>query len=255
MIFKTSTNYTHRSFDGRIQSVGNPSEGDGSVRLRDLKMEDEGTYGCQVEFHWEMYHWSPYLYCSTFEAIEGKRTILRVEVRPKIMDVWREFVNSSTSWRLFCEGEAKPRPTITWWNPHGFLLNGSETAISPNNQNELQKIISSYNITGEDPEGKYSCLVQNRHGTVKRFLFYGEFEGTRGITGIVIGCSSAIVLILLLLFVLLYFLYKKQGNPAEGNSTQADAELHESGQRHEASYMALKKKHCDESQSQLYETL
>uniref|UniRef100_A0A8C4RAG0 Immunoglobulin domain-containing protein n=1 Tax=Eptatretus burgeri TaxID=7764 RepID=A0A8C4RAG0_EPTBU len=35
---------------GRIQTVGNPSEGDGTVRIIDLKMEDEGTYGCGFRF-------------------------------------------------------------------------------------------------------------------------------------------------------------------------------------------------------------
>ena len=125
-------------------------------------------------------------------------------------------MNSSTSWRLFCEAEAKPGPNITWWNPQGLLINGSETVVSSNNQNDLQKIISSYNITRKDPEGKYSCLVQNQHGTGKGFVFYGEFEGTRGITGIVIGCTSAIILVLLLLIVLICYIYKKKQNPAQG---------------------------------------
>uniref|UniRef100_A0A8C4QTV5 Ig-like domain-containing protein n=1 Tax=Eptatretus burgeri TaxID=7764 RepID=A0A8C4QTV5_EPTBU len=193
IIFRSFTKYAHEQFKGRIQGVGNPSEGDGMVRIRDLKMEDEGTYVCRFEFHEKMFFLSSHISSCGFEAMEGKRTRLR-------------FVNSSTSWSLFCEAEAKPRPKITWWNPQGLLLNGSET-----------KIISGYNITREDPEGNYSCLVQNQHGTGKGFVFYEGFEGTsetRGITGILVGRSSAIILVFLLVFVLIYYLCKKQGNPS-----------------------------------------
>ena len=48
--FMSFTKYTHERFKGRIQTVGNPSEGDGTVRIRDLKMEDEGTYMCGFWF-------------------------------------------------------------------------------------------------------------------------------------------------------------------------------------------------------------
>uniref|UniRef100_A0A8C4R7H9 Immunoglobulin V-set domain-containing protein n=1 Tax=Eptatretus burgeri TaxID=7764 RepID=A0A8C4R7H9_EPTBU len=49
ILYNSSSNYTHESFKGRVQSVGNPSEGDGSVRIRDLKMEDEGTFICRFD--------------------------------------------------------------------------------------------------------------------------------------------------------------------------------------------------------------
>ena len=76
-IFMSLTNDTHEGFKGRIQTVGNPSEGDGTVRIRDLKMEDEGTYMCVFWFYegtqWRT--WNPVV----FSASEEKRTRLRVD--------------------------------------------------------------------------------------------------------------------------------------------------------------------------------
>uniref|UniRef100_UPI00358F39CA cell adhesion molecule 4-like n=1 Tax=Myxine glutinosa TaxID=7769 RepID=UPI00358F39CA len=222
-IFNSSTNDTDGGFHSRIQTVGILSGGDGSVRIRDLKMEDEGTYRCRFEFY-ELRSWWSSWHHGALEARERKQTTVRVDVSPKILHVWREFVNSSTSWKLFCEAEAKPRPNITWWNPQGHLVNGSEVMEIQNHQNELQKIVSSYNITGEDLEGNYSCLVKNQHGTADGFVMYGEMEGTseeRGTTGAMIGCSTALILFLLLLIVFGFLIYKKKRNPAEGTDTHS----------------------------------
>uniref|UniRef100_A0A8C4QVM4 Ig-like domain-containing protein n=1 Tax=Eptatretus burgeri TaxID=7764 RepID=A0A8C4QVM4_EPTBU len=241
MIINSSTNDTDVGFKERIQTVGNPSEGDGSVRIRDLKKEDEGTYGCRCEFREWRSWWSSW-HRVGFEAREGKQTRLRVDVSPKILRIWKDFVNSSTSWRLFCEAEAKPRPNITWWNPLGHLLDGNEMKENTHHQNESQIIISSYNITGEDPGGNYSCLVQNQHGTVKRFVFSGAFEGTsetRGITGIVIGCSTALILVLLLLIVFGFLIYKKKRNPAEGTDTHGRMDSNQEEEEAEITYATL----------------
>ena len=73
-IFMSLTNDTHEGFKGRIQTVGNPSEGDGTVRIRDLKMEDEGTYMCGFWFTQEIA-----LSLVGFNASEEKGTRLRVD--------------------------------------------------------------------------------------------------------------------------------------------------------------------------------
>ena len=86
-------------------------------------------------------------------------------------------MHSSTSWRLFCKAEAKQRQNITWWNPHGLLLNGNDRLVIARDQNYIQEIIGVYNIKEEDPEGNYSCLVQNQHGVAKGFVFYKSSEG------------------------------------------------------------------------------
>ena len=74
IIFRSSKKYTHERFKGRIQTVGNPSEGDGTVRIRDLKMEDEGTYMCGFWFTQEIA-----LSLVGFNASEEKGTRLRVD--------------------------------------------------------------------------------------------------------------------------------------------------------------------------------
>uniref|UniRef100_A0A8C4R3S2 Ig-like domain-containing protein n=1 Tax=Eptatretus burgeri TaxID=7764 RepID=A0A8C4R3S2_EPTBU len=219
VILDSATNFIGESFEGRIQIVGNPSEGEGTVRIRDLKMEDEGMYVCRFEFTilkmtwFSGDKWRP----SGFQAKEGKRTELRIDVHPRILHIWREVVNSSTSWRLLCEAEAKPRPIITWWNPQGLLVYGSESVVSPNDQNQFQ-IVSSLNMRRGDPEGKYSCLVRNKYGVAKDFVFFEELETTVK-ESIAVVCSITLIGVIILI-VVGFIIYKKQQTTGEGNSTQ-----------------------------------
>uniref|UniRef100_UPI00358E40B8 immunoglobulin superfamily member 10-like isoform X3 n=1 Tax=Myxine glutinosa TaxID=7769 RepID=UPI00358E40B8 len=178
------------------------------VNVYEIKEEDpEGNYSCLVQ--------------NEHGAVKG--FVYYKSMRPKILRVWREFLNSSCSWRLLCEVEAKPRPNITWWHPQG-LLNGSEILVSSNNYNEFQKIISSYNLTKEDTEGNYSCVVHNEYGAVKKSVFHVESKkksGAQGITGSVLGGSIASILVIVLLLVVwVYYIYKKQPNPSKEAETQ-----------------------------------
>ena len=76
VIFNSSSKDTDWRFKGRIQTVGNPSKGEGSVRIRDLKMEDEGTYGCRFEFYQsESQRWEHV----GFEPRSWKRTMVQVD--------------------------------------------------------------------------------------------------------------------------------------------------------------------------------
>uniref|UniRef100_UPI00358F7EF9 CD276 antigen-like isoform X2 n=1 Tax=Myxine glutinosa TaxID=7769 RepID=UPI00358F7EF9 len=212
VIFNNFNNDTDGGFNGRIQTVGSLSEGDGSVRIRYLKIEDEGTYRCRFEFD----EWRSSLsswHHGALEARKGKETTVRVDVQPKILDISKEFVNSSNSWRVICEGEAKPGPNITWLNPKGLPVNGAKIASSPNGKNGLQNITSTFTITGEDPEGQYTCLVKNKYGMAQDHVIHLTNTGKQWI---VIGCSIALSLVLLLLFAVGLHIYRKKRNPREG---------------------------------------
>ena len=76
-LFMSFTKYTHKRSKGSIQTVGNPSEGDGTVRIRDLNMEDEATYGCWFSFSDRTQGRTRYP--DGFDASEEKRTRLRVD--------------------------------------------------------------------------------------------------------------------------------------------------------------------------------
>jgi len=50
VVYNSSSNQTREDFKGRIEPVGNPSSGDGTVRIRHLRMEDQGEYTCRFEW-------------------------------------------------------------------------------------------------------------------------------------------------------------------------------------------------------------
>uniref|UniRef100_A0A8C4Q2G2 Ig-like domain-containing protein n=1 Tax=Eptatretus burgeri TaxID=7764 RepID=A0A8C4Q2G2_EPTBU len=212
VVYNSTTEYIHEEFRGRLNSQGDPSQGDGSLTVSELKMEDEGTYICVFEFFESSWlHWWRSLETAKFMIFEGNPTQLRVDVRPKILRVWKEFMKSSNSWRLFCKVEAKPEPNITWWNPKGLLVHLSEIPVSSNEQNELHKIIGSYNLTEEEPAGNYSCLVENQHGVAQEHvMFKGSVNHVPGILMAVVGWSIVLSLALIFALVLGFCIYRKK---------------------------------------------
>uniref|UniRef100_A0A8C4R7T8 Ig-like domain-containing protein n=1 Tax=Eptatretus burgeri TaxID=7764 RepID=A0A8C4R7T8_EPTBU len=205
LVYNSASNYTSDDFKGRIEPVGNPSEADGLLRIRNLTMEDRGTFRCR--FEWRKSNGDK----DGFSVREGKYAKLQVDVAPKILRIWKEFVNSSNSWRLFCETKAKPAPNITLWNPKGDFM--VEVSVDQNYPNKLQQIIGDYNITEEDPPGNYSCLVMNIHGTAREYILYEGAGRKISITTVVAWSTS---LCLVLLFIIGIYIYRKKWKPQEG---------------------------------------
>ena len=50
VVYNSSSNETREDFKGRIELVGNPSSGDGTVSIRHLRMGDQGVYLCRFEW-------------------------------------------------------------------------------------------------------------------------------------------------------------------------------------------------------------
>uniref|UniRef100_UPI00358EDC66 sialic acid-binding Ig-like lectin 15 n=1 Tax=Myxine glutinosa TaxID=7769 RepID=UPI00358EDC66 len=169
-VYNSSSNYMDESFKGRIQPMGNASDGDGSVKIRDLKMEDEGIYICRFEWKTSM------MTVDGFQARKGMQTQLRVDVRPEILRIWKESENSTNSEKLFCEAEAKPGPNITWMDPLGRPVELSETMVGPDDPNEIRNIVISLNLTGQEPPGNYTCLAENQYGVVQELFNYEVFR-------------------------------------------------------------------------------
>uniref|UniRef100_UPI00358EA5C3 neural cell adhesion molecule 1-A-like n=1 Tax=Myxine glutinosa TaxID=7769 RepID=UPI00358EA5C3 len=154
LVYSNSSDSQSGHLINRIKPVENPRKGDCSVRIRNLTMEDEGMYVCRFEWIESNGH------TSGFETRHTKRTNLQVDVRPKILKM-RSDVNP---WSLVCEAEGKPSPNISWLNPHGQLVIGRKITRSQIIVQNKMKYHSSMNLTEEDPEVNYTCLVKNKHG-------------------------------------------------------------------------------------------
>uniref|UniRef100_UPI00358E0683 limbic system-associated membrane protein-like n=1 Tax=Myxine glutinosa TaxID=7769 RepID=UPI00358E0683 len=167
---------------------------------------------------------------------------------PKILRIWKEFVNSSNSWRVFCEAKAKPGPNITLWNPKGdFMVNVS---VGQNYPNKLQHITGDYAIKEEDPEGNYSCLVKNIHGTAWVYILYeGSGRKNPQIIFTVVAWSTSLCLFLLLVTIGIC-IYRKKWKPQEGRASRAGtSNIHDQDQNDDKIYMGLAKtSHIPESQ-------
>ena len=135
-------------------------------------------------------------------------------VRPKILNISTKFVNSSNSWKLFCEAEAKPEPNITWWNPQGLLLNASQILVDKMYPKKPQNINSSLIITNDLLEGKYKCLVQNKHGADHKFVYFEqnpqEISCTLVLWSTLLSLVVVVVVVVLLLLIVGFLIYKKK---------------------------------------------
>ena len=124
-------------------------------------------------------------------------------------------MNSSNSWKLFCEAEAKPEPNITWWNPQGLLLNASQMFVDTMDLKKPQKINSSLSITNKLLEENYKCLVQNKHGADHKFVYFGQKPQKVPWTMVLWAALLSLVLLILLLTVGLFICKKKYKNQGE----------------------------------------
>uniref|UniRef100_A0A8C4R1B7 Ig-like domain-containing protein n=1 Tax=Eptatretus burgeri TaxID=7764 RepID=A0A8C4R1B7_EPTBU len=203
VVYNSSSNETSEDFKGRIEPEGNPSSGDGTVRIRHLRMADQGRYLCR--FEWTKSNGVE----DGFTVRKGKETNLQVDVRPNILNISSEFVNSNKTWKLFCEAEAKPEPNITWWNPQGLLLNASQMLVDEIYINKTENIKSRLIITNELLEEKYECLVQNKHGADHDYVYIEQ--KTQDVSWILGIWTTLLCLVLLILLLSVgFFIYKKK---------------------------------------------
>uniref|UniRef100_UPI00358FB078 uncharacterized protein n=1 Tax=Myxine glutinosa TaxID=7769 RepID=UPI00358FB078 len=240
-VYNSSSNYTADDFKGRIEPAGNPGEGDGSVRIRNLTMEDQERY--QFRFEWTKSNGKK----DGCSIPESRRTNLQVDVRPKILNISRAFVNSSNSWKLFCEAEAKPEPNITWWSPQGLKLNASQVGVDEMYPKKPQHFMSGLIITNKLIEGKFKCLVQNMHGEDHKYVSFEQKSQKVSWSLVLWTTLLSIVLLLLLLTVGFYIFQKKCKNQGRTGCT-GTSDIQEQDQSDDKTYMGLAKtSHVPES--------
>uniref|UniRef100_UPI00358F4DF5 uncharacterized protein isoform X2 n=1 Tax=Myxine glutinosa TaxID=7769 RepID=UPI00358F4DF5 len=208
VIYNSTTEYIQEEFRGRLDPQGDASRGNGSLKVSELKMDDEGTYICVFEFYETTWlHWWTVsrMESANFRTFEGNPTHLRVDVRPEILDISTEFVSSSTRGRLLCEAAAKPEPTITWRNPVGHIFDSSEVLLASTDSRKVQRVIGILNITEEHLVGMYVCQVENHHGMAQNYVIYhgsGPPSKLRVVLWVIIATLAvAAGLVLFLVFV------------------------------------------------------
>uniref|UniRef100_UPI00358EA5B9 CD276 antigen homolog n=1 Tax=Myxine glutinosa TaxID=7769 RepID=UPI00358EA5B9 len=257
ILYDSDTNYRKEEFKNRLQPIGDPKEGNGSVKISDLRLEDEGTYTFQFEYY-EL-KWGVFWNYVSFQTKMGKGTKLQVHVRPNIRRVWKEFDKSGTPDLLKCEAEAKPEPNISWLNPQGRLVDSGDL-LNHREPNGLITKISSLNIMGEEQDGVYICMVENKYAKVQKHLIVegpqksnntAHSSNKSNLWFIVGGVAAAIIPLVLLLVV-----YKwRCRSSREGNVARAEAILQELEDDVGNTYLAPGKDRCEESEIPLYETL
>ena len=89
-------------------------------------------------------------------------------VRPKILQIKLDL----NPWRLVCKAEAKPRPDITWLIPRGVRVVGSKITVGTMTHQDNIQNMSFLNLTEDDPEGSYTCLVKNKYGNVTETVIF-----------------------------------------------------------------------------------
>ena len=89
-------------------------------------------------------------------------------VRPKILWIKLDL----NPWRLVCEAEAKPSPNIMWLNPRGVRVVGSKITVGTITHQDNIQNVSFLNLTEDDPEGNYTCLVKNKYGNVTETVIF-----------------------------------------------------------------------------------
>uniref|UniRef100_A0A8C4QP75 Ig-like domain-containing protein n=1 Tax=Eptatretus burgeri TaxID=7764 RepID=A0A8C4QP75_EPTBU len=253
----TATQSTKKKNSDRLQPLGNTNEGNGSVKITDVRVEDEGTYTFRFEYY--QLNWGVMWNYVAFQTRVGKGTTLQVHVRPNIRRIWKEFDNSGRPSVLKCEAEAKPEPKISWLNPQGQLVNAVDLLNHSKPPNGLITKISSLNIMGEGQDGVYICMVENKYAKVQKHLIIEESEknnitrfSNKSKLWFIVGGVAAVITPLVLL--LIVFKWRCQSS-REGSVARAEAVIQELGDDGANTYLTPGKDQCRESDIPLYETL
>ncbi|KAG2465656.1 SIG15 protein, partial [Polypterus senegalus] len=186
--------------DNRFQLIGNISDKNGSVLLKDLQLSDTGPYYFRLEF--------PDNKSKSFTFTEP--TNLTVQGSPEILklDVTYEFFRPT---EVVCLAEGNPLPNLTL----NFEL--AQTGQKYQAENLTIHTANEFQIRGEiqNPTGQqYICNATNQIGTQQKTVYVG-------IPHSVFIILTVFILIFLLLACLVYWKFKASGTSQHSYKSKA----------------------------------
>ncbi|XP_067885297.1 sialic acid-binding Ig-like lectin 15 [Heterodontus francisci] len=136
--------------DNRFELIGNPTQGNASIRMRDLQLNDSSDYFCHV-----------HVKNGGGENVTQDVVKLQVVAPATILEL--SAVNDNISGdTIMCRVEGEPPANITWIDPE------NNTLPEDSNSATVTRVPDKHQTVGEflNPtlRGTYSCVAVNEHG-------------------------------------------------------------------------------------------
>ncbi|XP_067838216.1 sialic acid-binding Ig-like lectin 12 isoform X2 [Heptranchias perlo] len=182
----------------RYQLIGDPTQGDASIRMRDLGLNDTSKYFCHV-----------HVKNGDGENVTQDEMRLQVVAPATILEL-SVVTDNITGDTIVCKVEGEPPANITWIDPENSALPGNSTTVTQ----LLEKHQTVGEILNPTLRGNYRCVAVNEHGRDVRQIHLWATE--RDMLTISLYIGSAILFILLVLIGFTVWRLKK--NPQEPGS-------------------------------------
>ncbi|XP_067838508.1 sialic acid-binding Ig-like lectin 15 [Heptranchias perlo] len=140
----------------RYQLIGDPTQGDASIRMRDLGLNDTSKYFCHV-----------HVKNGGREYVTQDEMRLQVVAPATILElsvVTDNIIGDS----IVCKVEGEPPANITWIDPENSALPGNSTTVTQ----LLEKHQTVGEILNPTLRGNYSCVAVNEHGRDVRQIHF-----------------------------------------------------------------------------------
>ncbi|XP_078286879.1 sialic acid-binding Ig-like lectin 15 [Rhinoraja longicauda] len=152
---------------GRYELVGKLDQGEASIRVKELRLNDSSDYFCHV-----------WVRNSTQETVTQDETKLEVVVPATTLELFVGSGNVTGEKTLVCRAERKPPANIMWIGPGNSTLpvNSSEMRVT----HDPEKLLTVGELLHPRMPGKYTCVAVNEHQRDMREIHLFE-DGLRAL--------------------------------------------------------------------------
>ncbi|XP_067884866.1 CXADR-like membrane protein [Heterodontus francisci] len=192
--------------DNRYELIGNLTQGNASIRMKDLQLNDSSDYFCHV-----------HVKNGGGENVTQDGIKLQVVAPATILEL--SAVNDNISGdTIMCRVEGEPPANITWIDPE------NNTLTEDSNSATVTRVPDKHQTVGEflNPtlRGTYSCVAVNEHGRDVCQIHFSADEKDK--LNIVLYIWPAILIIFFLLICFTIWWLKRDQQEAGSNSVAHD---------------------------------